>query len=50
VKFLIEHSFSKSCSQNDQKIPPKKSCIGVWLYAGLGDMQPTLRNKVMVKE
>jgi hypothetical protein len=49
VKFLIEHSFSKYCSQNDKKIPPKKSCIGVWLYAGLGE-QRTLRNKIMAKE
>jgi hypothetical protein len=50
VEFLIEHSFSKYCSQNDENFPPKKSLIGLCLYAGLGDVQPTLRNKIMAKE
>jgi hypothetical protein len=49
VKFLIEHSFSKYFSQNDKNIPPIKSLIGLCLYAGLGDVQPTLRNKIMVQ-
>jgi hypothetical protein len=50
VEFLIEHSFSKYFSQNDTKFPAKKSFIGLCLYAGLGDVQPTLRNEIMVKE
>jgi hypothetical protein len=50
VEFLIEHSFSKYCSQNDKEFPPKNSSIGVCLYAGLGDVQPALRNKIMGKE
>ncbi len=50
VEFLIEHSFSKYCSQNDKKFPPKNSLIGLCLYASLGDVQPTLRNKITAKE
>ncbi len=46
---MIEHSFSKYFSQNDKNIPPIKSWIGLCLYAGLGDVQPTLRNKIMVQ-
>jgi hypothetical protein len=47
---LKERSSSKYFSQNDKKIPPIKSLIGLCLHAGLGDVQPTFRNKVMVKE
>jgi hypothetical protein len=50
VKFLIERSISKYFSQNDENFPPKKSLIGVCFYAGLGDVQATLRNKIMVKQ
>jgi hypothetical protein len=50
VEVWIEHSLSKHCSQNDEHFPPKKSIIGVCLYAGLGDVQTTLRNKIMVEE
>jgi hypothetical protein len=50
MEFLIEQSFSKYISQNDENFPPIKSVIGFCLYAGLGDVQPTLRNKIMVKE
>jgi hypothetical protein len=50
VELLIEHFVSKYFSQNDKKIPPKQSLIGLCLYAGLGDVQPTLRNEIMVKE
>jgi len=47
---LREHSSPKYLLQNDNKFPPIKSLIGLCLHAGLGDVQPTLRNKVMVKE
>jgi hypothetical protein len=50
VKFLIEHSNTKHFSQNDENFPPKKSLIGVCSYAGLADVQPTVTNKIMVKE
>jgi hypothetical protein len=50
VEFLIEHSFSTYFSQNDENFPTKKSLIGLCLYAGLGDVQPTSRNEIMVKE
>jgi len=50
VEFVIEHFFSKYFSENIKKNLPLKSLIGLCLYAGLGDVQPTLRNKIMVKE
>jgi hypothetical protein len=49
MEFLIEQSFSKCISQNDENFQAIKSLIGFCLYAGLGDVQPTLRNKIRSK-